>query len=241
MKPSALSSPPPGAEAPEPTPAQLGSPDAALRAAAWERAWEVLWGACLGRLRRAWAGSLQGTLDLEGCTAAALQDISLEVMREPGLFQTFAHLKQSTVRRAWLKSVDHWRKLGKPGGAENAPLPMEAVSREAPPHLLMDLAMVLEFIRAWPPLRREVFLLTYLEGLGSLEVAQRVNLTPVNVRIMLMRGRDELCQEFPSLTTRSEAAPTAPVPRKHSARTIPSPSPDRRAPRIPKLCLEAVR
>lgn len=210
----------PAGETTAPTPGALASPDPQVRMAAWEQAWTLLWGPCLARLRRAWLRSLWGPLDLESCTAAAIQEICEETMREPGAFQSFAHLKHSTVRRAWLKSVDRWRKLGKPGGSEIAPLPMETVSREAPTHVLMDLAMVLQFIRTWPTVRREVFLLTYLEGLCSLEVALRLNLTPVNVRIILMRGRDELCREFPSLSLRQEVNP--PAARIVAASTRPS-------------------
>ena len=104
---------------------------------------------------------------------------------------------------------------------------MESVSREAPPHLLMDLAMVLEFIRAWPPVRRGVFLLTYLEGLDSPDVARQLNLTPVNVRIILMRGRDELCQEFPCLSTRPAVRPAPSAPGKASGRKAPRPDMER--------------
>ena len=91
----------PTGETAAPTPEALGSPDPQVRMAAWEQVWGLLWGACLGRLRRAWLRSLWGPLDLASSTAAAIQEVCAETMWDPCVFQSFAHLKHSTVRRAW--------------------------------------------------------------------------------------------------------------------------------------------
>jgi hypothetical protein len=206
-----------------PTPAMedLRSPDPRVLNPAWELAWPILWSCALGRLRQAWQRGLWDKLDLESCAAESIRSLSHEVAgcREAAAgLQTFPQLINAATRRAWQRSVDMWRHQGRPASLlsdYDGPGP-DLESAAAPAALLHDLTAVLECIRAWPQPRRSIFLLTYIEGMNSREVAAALNLTDTNVRTHLFRGREDLWQKFPGMFETSPAisrnSPPEPAP-----------------------------
>ena len=203
-----------------PTMEELRSRDVRLQNQAWEVAWPLLWSCALGRLRHAWQRGLWDKLDLESCAAEAIRSLSAEVAgQQQGAADliTFRQLLNATTRRAWQRSVDMWRKQGRP-----APLAHReefVPDPEAPPRpiaVMHDLVAVLDVIRAWPNPRRDIFLLTYIEGMASREVAETMDLTDTNVRTHLFRGREELWQHFPGIFDVRPAAARPPLPGTRS-------------------------
>lgn len=201
----------------------LRSRDPRVQNEAWETAWPILWSCALGRLRHAWQRGLWDKLDLESCAAEAIRGLSQEVAgKQQGAADilTFQQLVNATTRRAWQRSVDMWRRQGRPASAhfpDDAPPDPEAPP--VPVAVIHDLAAVLEVIRSWPNPRRDIFLLTYIEGMSSREVAEAKNLTDTNVRTHLFRGREDLWLHFPGIFENGPSTRRAPAPEPAMDRT----------------------
>lgn len=207
---------------PAPAMEDLRSSDSRVLNPAWELAWPILWSCALGRLRQTWQRGLWDRLDLESCAAESIRSLSQEVSGRQeaaaGLL-TFPQLVNAATRRAWQRSVDMWRRQGRPAsplsGPGSGPEP-DPESEAAPAWLIHDLTAVLDCIRSWPQPRRSIFLLTYIEGMNSREVAASLNLTDANVRTHLFRGRGDLWQQFPGMFE------TAPPASPASTRELPA-------------------
>lgn len=204
-----------------PSMADLRSRDVRLQNQAWETAWPILWSCALGRLRHAWQRGLWDKLDLESCAAEAIRSLSAEVAgQQQGAADllTFRQLINATTRRAWQRSVDLWRKQGRPTPlAHREEFVPDLEAPPVPVAVMHDLVAVLEVIRAWPNPRRDIFLLTYIEGMGSREVAETLDLTDANVRTHLFRGREDLWQHFPGIF---EARASNPQPSRAVPHTL---------------------